>query len=224
VRVNPGLRRALKISGGVLLAVIVSLQSVPISKGTAAAVALRDLVPGYQQLGTEYFTEPRLEKAYARHWYLTATPDDSKHDAFVAALTEATANFPEVDVFLLAHGNSYVRWVEELPPAARAKIRLVYDTGGGSTHHGPHWLRLGVQAFVGHPGGNVAPLFYVKFLPRYLSGEKLEAAVAGANAETHEAMVSVTGRAVAKVTGWVSGRPVDTAALWAGTEAQIFKK
>jgi hypothetical protein len=80
-----------------------------------------------------------------------------------------------------------------------------------------------VKAFVGHPGGNIAPLFYVKFLPRWLAGEKLPSAVAAANAETHEAMVSLPGRGIATVTGWVSGRPVDTAALWDGTEAQLFQ-
>ncbi len=221
---NPRLKHALKIGCGSLVALALSIQLVPAVKGGAAAVALRDAVPKYQQLGTEYFTEPRLEKAYARHWYLTAAPDDSQHDAFVAALTEATRDYPEVDVFLLAHGNSYVRWVEELPSASRAKIRLVYDTGGGSATQGPQWLRVGVRAFVGHPGGNIAPLFYVKFLPRWLAGEKLEDAVASANAETHEAMVSLPGKAIATVTGWVVGAPVDTAVLWDGTEAQLFQK
>ena len=80
-----------------------------------------------------------------------------------------------------------------------------------------------MKAFVGHPGGNIAPLFYVKFLPRWIAGQPLASAVAAANAETHEAMVSMPGRAIATVTGWVSGRPVDTGALWDGTEAQVFQ-
>lgn len=213
----------MKIAGGLLLTLVVSLTVTTATKAKGAAVALRDAVPKYQQLGTEYFTEPRLEGGYAKHWYLTATPENDRRTAFIAALKEATRDYPEVDVFFLAHGNSYVRWVEELEPAARKKIRLVYDTGGGSALQGPRWMRLGVQAFVGHPGGNIAPLFYVKFLPRWVAGEKLEVAVASANADTHEAMVSVPGRAIASVTGWVSGRPVDTAALWDGTEAQLFR-
>ena len=215
--------RALKIAGAIVLTVGCALTvSVP-KRGTAAAVALRDAVPRYQQLGTEYFTAPRLEGAYAKSWYLTATPENAQHDAFVAALSEATRDHADADVFLLAHGNAYYRWVAELPPGQRAHIRLVYDTGGGSASHGVTWLALGVKAFVGHPGGNVAPLFYVKFLPRWLAGEKLASAVAAANAETHEAMVSMPGRAIATVSGWVSGRPVDTAALWDGSEAQLFE-
>ncbi len=215
--------RALKIAGGLILTVAVSLTVAPAVKAKAAAVALRDAVPKYQQVGTELFTAPRLESAYARAWYLTATPDDDQHRAFVDALSEATRDHAEVDVFFLAHGNRYVRWVEEVPAAQRARIRLVYDTGGGSATQGPQYLRLGVKAFVGHPGGNIAPLFYVKFLPRWIAGEKLAPAVAAANAETHEAMVSMPGRAIATVTGWVSGRPVDTGALWDGTEAQVFQ-
>ena len=174
--------RALKIAGSLVLTVALSLTVTVGVKGKAAAVALRDAVPRYQQLGTEAFTAPRLEAGYARSWYLTATPENGQHDAFVNALDAATRDYPEVDVFFLAHCNSYFRWVEELAPAQRARIRLVYDTGGGSAANGPAYLRLGVKAFVGHPGGNIAPLFYVKFLPGWLAGQKLPAAGAAANA------------------------------------------
>jgi hypothetical protein len=215
--------RGLRLAGGILLVTVLSLTLTRPKPWAAAAVALRDAVPAYQQLGTEYFTVPKLEQGYAKSWYLTATPGNSQHAAFVTALDEATRDYPEVDVFFLAHGNAYIRWVQELPPAQRLKIRLVYDTGGGSARLGPEWIGLGVKAFVGHPGGNVAPLFYVKFLPRWVAGEKLRDAVAESNAETHAAMISAPGRAVARATEWITGQTVDTGALWVNTEAQVFE-
>ena len=179
-----------------------------------AAVAIRDHVPGYQKFFTAQYTQPRLEAAYERAWYFTASPSQPKHEEFVAALDEATRGFQTVDVFLLAHGNRYIDWVAELPPAQRARVRLVYDTGGGSAHNGPHWRELGVQAFVGHGGGNIAPLFYVYFLPQWLRDVPLMTAVDDANKQTKAWLDGPFGKLL--------GRFVDVPMLWAGTEAQVY--
>jgi hypothetical protein len=179
-----------------------------------AAVALRDDVPGYQKFFTAQYTQPRLEAGYERAWYLTATPLEPRHAELVAALDEATLRYETVDVFLLAHGNRYIDWVAELPAAQRARIRLVYDTGGGSAHYGHGWRSLGVHAFVGHPGNNIAPLFYVYFLPQWLRDVPLSTAVADANARTKAWLDGPFGK--------VLGRFVDVPTLWAGTEAEVF--
>ena len=42
-----------------------------------------------------------------------------------------------VDLFLLAHSNKFIVWVAELPPARRAHLRLVYNTGCGDLPQGP---------------------------------------------------------------------------------------
>ncbi|MFT3836604.1 MAG: hypothetical protein QM723_06380 [Myxococcaceae bacterium] len=189
-----------------------------------AAVALRDEVPGYQQLGTEWFTVPKLDSFYSKHWYLTEKDGKHERKAFVDAVTEATRDYDAVDVFILVLGNSaYVRWMEDVPAPQRAKIRLVYNTGGGGASEASDWLRLGVHAYVAHPGNNVAPIFYVEFLKRWTEGETLDDSVDHANKYTKAKMYSTTG----DVTSWavekVSGKKLDRAALWANTEAQIFR-
>ena len=37
--------------------------------------------------------------------------------------------YPAVDLYLLAHSNKYVSWVEPLPETLRRRIRFVYNTG-----------------------------------------------------------------------------------------------
>ena len=190
----------------------------PTPRPTVAAVAIRDVVPGYQQWSTEKFTVPKLEAGYDAHWYLTENKRGEKHKEFVDALTAATAKYDAVDVWLLAHGNRYIEWVAEVPPADRARIRLVYNTGGGDSDQGRGWLRLGARAYVGHPGGNVAPLFYLRFLPLWLEGKPLKDAVDGAN----KAMKDDLDSSVAKLLENVAGNPGDLKKLEAGTDAELF--
>ena len=183
-----------------------------------AAVAIRDTVPGYQQWSTEKFTVPKLEGGYDAHWYLTESKRGEKHKDFVDVLGEACRKHDAVDVWLLAHGNHYIDWVQELPEAERAKLRLVYDTGGGDSFIGPQWLRLGAKAFVGHPSSNVAPLFYARFLPAWLEGKPLRDAVDEAN----KAMKGDLDSTVAKLIEKAAGKPGDLKRLEAGTDADLF--
>lgn len=188
------------------------------SRPRVAAVAIRDVVPGYQQWSTEQFTVPKLEDGYDRHWYLTETRRGEKHQAFVDALTEAVRAHEAVDLWVLAHGNRYVAWVAEVPLPERARLRLVYNTGAGDSDQGNLWLSLGADAYVGHPGGNIAPLFYARFLPLWLEGKPLGDAVDGAN----RAMKGDLDSPLAKVLEAAAGRPGDLKRLEAGTDATTY--
>jgi hypothetical protein len=183
-----------------------------------AAVAIRDVVPGYQQWSTEKFTVPRLEEGYDAHWYLTESKRGEKHQDFVDALTEACRKHDAVDVWLLAHGNRYVQWVAEVPEPERKKLRLVYNTGGGDADQGSAWLRLGARAYVGHPGGNIAPLFYARFLPAWLEGKPLKDAVDVSN----KAMKDDLDSTLAKLVESAAGKPGDLRRLEAGTDAVLY--
>ena len=149
-----------------------------------AAVAIRDDVIAFQKWGTRTFTLPYLAHGYEHVAYFTQTRDDDRRDAFLAAICEAAAANDEVDVFLLAHGNEFVRWVATLDPAVTRKLRLVYNTGCGDASQSERWLAMGADAYVGHVGESESPIFYVYFLRRWNAGWPLDAAVDDANAET----------------------------------------
>ncbi|MHB8877913.1 MAG: hypothetical protein ACYC8T_29820 [Myxococcaceae bacterium] len=192
------------------------------SRPRAAAVAIRDAVPAYQQWGSEGFTVPYLSSGYERHWYLTESAAAKKGEALRTALDEATREFEVVDLFLLAHGNRYVEDVASLAPEQRRRVRLVYNTGGGDADQGPRWLSLGVGAYVAHPGGNVAPVFYGYFLPAWVDGMALGDAVDHANRKTHGHLTSSAASTAFEWSEKLGGPRVDAARLWEGTEAQLF--
>lgn len=176
-----------------------------------AAVALRDHVPVEQKLGTEAFTVPLLHVGYDRVTYLTANEHDRRRDDVVEALRDAAEAKCTVDLFFLAHGDDFVSWVAAMPEEERPWLRLVYDTGAGDARQGQEWLDVGARAFVGHPGANLAPVFYAFFLPAWIGGATLEDAVGGSNAKTFVVIDSA--------------RPYlgdDTGPLWRGTRAQLF--
>ena len=200
---------------GVCGAVVAMPASGPHRRGEAA-IAIRDSVPGYQQFFTERFTVPRLTAAYERAWYFTETPTVTRREELRAALEEATTVYDQVDLFLLAHGNRYIDEVRALSPEQRAKLRLVYDTGGGSSRQGHQWMELGVGTFIGHPGGNIAPLFYVKFLPRWIKDHDAQLALKLANEDVHSTLYGPVGNFA---NGWV-----DRDALWDGTDAKLFSQ
>lgn len=173
------------------------------------AIALRDKVPAEQMIGTMLFTRPWLAAAYDEHVYIEATEFDSGRRALLAALADAHAEDCTVDLFFLAHGDDFVGWLERTLPLPR--LRLVYDTGAGDAAQGPRWLELGAQSFVGHPGANLAPIFYAYFLPAWVSGKSVEEAVIESNAKT---FVTID-----------SARPYlgdQAGPLWRGTKAQWF--
>jgi len=159
-----------------------SLRSgVPDGKERRAALAIRDNVTPFQKWGTRQFTAPYLDRYYDRAWYFTQARSGDCKEEFLAALSAALERYPEVDLFLLAHTNNYVRWVTQISPAQRAHLRLIYNTGCYDLKQGPVWLELGAKAYVGHPGESTSPVFYFYFLRRWSRGMPLKEAMDESN-------------------------------------------
>jgi hypothetical protein len=154
---------------------------VPQGRELRAAVAIRDDETPFQKWGSREFTLPYLERYYGRAAYFTLSGDQSQVRDFTAAVGEALAEADVVDLYLLAHSNELVRWVETLPERGRRKLRVVYNTGCTDVRQGPEWLALGAKAYVGHPGESLSPVFYVYFLRRWARGTTLDAAVGEGN-------------------------------------------
>ncbi len=146
-----------------------------------AAVAIRDNVTAFEKWGSKQFTWPYLSAGYDAVWYFTQTSAEGSKDAFVRQLQDALGRYPEVDLYLLAHHNRYVKWVAQLPAATRSHLRLVYNTGCRDLRQGAEWLDLGASAYVGHPGKSMSPVFYFFFLRRWTRGYTLGEAVNEAN-------------------------------------------
>jgi hypothetical protein len=187
-----------------------------------AAVAFRDDVPGYQKFASEQYTVHHLEKRYELVTYVEATAGDDGQKRLLDAIEAAALKHDTVDLFFLSHGGHYDAWCTGLSPAARAKLRLVYNTGAGNSAQGPRWLTLGARAYVGHPAGNVAPLFLTYFLPAWVGGAKLRAAVDDANTQTRDDLLGTVAGGVAGVLDAVGGPHLDRPKLAAGTEAELF--
>lgn len=195
----------------------------PVAARREAAIAIRDEVPGYQQWGSEQFTRPLLTAGYGKAWYLTEQPGSPQREAFQEALRTAAAEFDSVDLFLLTNCNTYyLDWAEEAGPEVRARLRLVYNTGAGGASLGPRWIAAGARSYVGHPGGNAAPIFYAYFLPSWTAGDRLDEAVSRANERTRQHLQSSLAAKVYGVVKLASGVELDGDRIWAGTEAQVF--
>ncbi|MFT3710794.1 MAG: hypothetical protein QM817_24485 [Archangium sp.] len=189
---------------------------------THAAIAFRDDVPGYQKFASERYTVHYLEKQYDLVTYLEANATDNGEARLIAAIEAAALKHDTVDLFFLSHGGYYDTWCSALSPGALKKLRFVYNTGAGNASQGPRWLALGAHAYVGHPSGNVAPLFLRYFLPAWVDGTKLRKAVDDANKETKDDMMGTVAKGVAGVLDAVGGPHLDRPRLVAGTEAVIY--
>lgn len=139
-----------------------------------AALAIRDNVPPFQKWGTLLFTKRHLKKYYAASWYMTQEFKGDCETEFKEALLYALETYPAVDLFLLAHTNTYVQWVESFPEELRQRIRFVYNTGCHNEPQGKAWLELGADAYIGHPGVSWSPFFYFFLLRHWTRGETLE--------------------------------------------------
>lgn len=154
----------------------------PPGREDRAALAIRDNVIPFYKWGTLLFTRQYLRKHYAESWYFTQAAKGDCQEEFTAALQHALETYPAVDLYLLAHTNHYIRWVEELPEAQRKRIRFVYNTGCHNQKQGEDWLALGADAYIGHPGVSQSPFFYFFLLRHWLHGATLEEALALGNA------------------------------------------
>src|SRR5512145_786992 len=153
-----------------------------IGKERRAAIAIRDAVPPFQQWGTKSFTLPYLERYYARAYYITEREHGKAQDAFIDNLQRALAQHEAVDIFILAHSNSYVRGVKAIAPESRRRIRLVYNTGCYDVEQTQEWLQLGARTYIGHPGFSQSPIFYFFFLRRWTLGGSADLLIKESNA------------------------------------------
>ncbi len=155
--------------------------STPAAVESRAALAIRDNVTPFQKWGSKNFTAPYLDRYYDRAWYFTANKNNTRRQEFISALDEALQKYETVDLYLLAHSNWIVTWIDELAPEKRTHLRLVYNTGCGDATQGPRWLDLGAKAYIGHPGTSLSPIFYTYFLRRWTRGGQLEEALETSN-------------------------------------------
>jgi hypothetical protein len=160
----------------------------PPAQTTAAAIAVRDNVSTFEKWGTHWFTQPYLARSYAQVTYVTAHTGSPKHGELRDAVTEALAHHDAVDLFILAHSNSYYGLLRDLPVEDRQKLRLVYNTGCSDAWQASVWLDLGADTYVGHPGDSASPVFYFYFLRSWLGGDTISAATARGNERMHRTL------------------------------------
>jgi hypothetical protein len=186
------------------------------------AVFSRDHVPEYQRVASREYTESAFRSGWQHFDYVEATATDDGRTRCLDAIRARAAVDASVDVFFLSNGDDYASWLVALEGPVRRKLRLVYSTGGGGASQGAAMLELGANAYVGHPGANVAPLFYRAFLTRWLAGASLRRAVDDGNAQTKDDVTGVVMKGVATGLEAAGGPHLDPATLWAGTEARLF--
>jgi len=148
---------------------------------TGAAVAFRDRVDEAEILLTWTFVKPRLEAAYAEVACITQGPGDDEAE-LTQAVSRLAARHAFVDIYLLAHTNTVIEWVEALPEAVRARLRMVYNSGCRGGEQAARWREAGAQAYVAHPEAATHAGFFVCFLRRWPGGDRLDDVVAAANA------------------------------------------
>ena len=146
----------------------------PPGREDRAALAIRDDVSPFYKWGTLLFTRSYLRRHYGDSWYFTQAGKGDCEDEFIAALEKALENHAAVDLYLLAHTNTYIRWVESFPEELRRRIRFVYNTGCHNEPQGAEWLALGADAYIGHPGVSQSPFFYFFLLRHWTRGATLD--------------------------------------------------
>ncbi|HPO14866.1 MAG TPA: hypothetical protein PLI09_15600 [Candidatus Hydrogenedentes bacterium] len=154
---------------------------VPAGKELRAALAIRDNVTPFQKWGTEVFTKRYLTRYYAGAWYFTQSKKGDLEKEFVSCLDSALRHYAQVDLFLLAHTNSYIKWVEQIPEERRQRLRLVYNTGCHNLPQGEAWLKLGAKTYIGHPGVSSSSVFYYFFLRTWTRGHDAQHATDSSN-------------------------------------------
>jgi hypothetical protein len=188
------------------------------NKKNRCVIAIRDNVNPFQKFGTRLFTEPYLNSAYDKVYYFTQYENDNKKDTFINSLNEALENYETVDIFLLAHGNNFYEWVQEIDTEKVKKIRMVYNTGCSGTLQSGHWMQSGVNSYVSHNGPvSFSPVFYFFFLRRYLCGNSLEEVVDESNIKTENAIRKLD--CLLNDSGLVNGVILDTRAEIEGTNS-----
>lgn len=163
-------------------------------RGRRVAIAIRDHTSPYLQWGTMLFSLPALRKAYHKVHYFNQRHDNDQKEHIIHTIKRSLQTHPEVDLFLLAHGNKrFLGWVRvHIERDLTSRLRLVYNAGCGGREQGPEWKMLGTETYVGHGGGvSVSPIFFFYFLRRWSKGYKLDLAIHEANWYTRNHLLLV---------------------------------
>ena len=147
-----------------------------------AVVAVRDHVPHWQKQATRLFSIPLLQRRYDKMYYLENSDSAEQHRLFVAAIHEALVRYDTVDIFLLAHHNRIINWLNDIDTLALKGIRLVYNCGCGDYDQGKQWKAKGVRYYIGHKGTfSWSPVFYFFFLKRWVNNQSVGDCIRQAN-------------------------------------------
>lgn len=176
-------------------------------------MAIRDNESPLMKWGTRIFTWPYLHGSYQDVFYFTQTSKPDKKQEFIDSLTDALTRYPSVDLFFLAHSNSYLEWVEEVDEGLRKNLRFVYNTGCYNAKQGDAWLQVGAQSYIGHPGVSWSPFFYVPFLRRWVHGDPLQEAMDESNVLMEKSFRRL---------GAATRGAFDAEKIWENSKAQIF--
>jgi hypothetical protein len=152
-----------------------------------AAIAIRDNVIAEQKYGTRLFSFPYLKKYYTDVAYFTQSNDSTYQQTFTEKLTELLVQNDSVDVYLLAHSNSYYRWFTDVDSNLRTRLRLVYNTGCSGAQQAHYWKELGARYYVAHESAeSISPVFYFYFLRRFTNGHSLSESIYESNKAMHQ--------------------------------------
>jgi len=160
----------------------------PPGKEFRTALAIRGPETPFSQWATYFSLRSYLKKTYSAPTYFTQSKHGECKEEFISALDAALQNYPEVDIYFLAHTNHYIDWVKEVPEEHRKQLRFVYNTGCHNLEQGPEWLKSGAKAYIGHPGESSSEIFYFFFLRRWMRGYTLNEAMDESNLQMEGAM------------------------------------
>ncbi|HBS87124.1 MAG: hypothetical protein A2W91_02810 [Bacteroidetes bacterium GWF2_38_335] len=147
-----------------------------------AVIAIRDDVNTFQKFGSRLFTTGYTENAYNESVYITQYSANDKKDFFLSELLRLLKKYPEVDIFILAHGNQLIYEIGQLDAFLLRNIRLIYNTGCGNFNQGDYAISIGADAYMSHYGQmSMSPVFYFYFLRNWSSGMRLDESCDDAN-------------------------------------------
>lgn len=137
----------------------------------------RDLQVGVLTWVTGGYVDSHFGTYDALYVYDPNNGDDYPSERFLEDLVRELRLREAVDIFVLAHSNSYYELIARVPAELRPRIRLVYNTGCGDWSDADRWSRLGVGSYVGHEGTSCSPVFMDGFLEAWNRGRTLEESV-----------------------------------------------
>lgn len=154
-------------------------------KYSEAAIAVRDHVAAYQKTATKLFTKLYLKRLYDDLIYIEEKKTGEQQQKFITGLLRLLTNYDSVDVYLLAHGNNMIVWLNGIDKKLTRKIRLVYNCGCGNAQQYEAWANLGVKYYLAHKGEkSLSPIFFYFFIRKRAKRRSFDKSIAAANKHT----------------------------------------